>query len=387
MQVLCSSGKSSAASSAERTTFIPVRLVISRACQLSAGTSPKSSSMEGRSSSARSRTWFTVFSASAAHRRQVLPRLGRVVGALGALRIHQDRGKRLPDLVVQLAGQGAALVFLRAQKLRGKLLQVGSRPGVLLEAPLQLALQPQRVPDRENSQQQAAPQRHPEGDHEGAPQAVGSRGHLFLDARQAALVGNRDAVRHRSAWHSAAEPARRKRRSRAADCVPRASIPWCGRGRSSTPRSPISAPETAAGRPRPRYANRNPARHSSRVPDWPAGPTRRRLHSDPGRAENPAHKCPRGKCANESGRARPCGPKMSSGSAFHPGARGRATAGYPRRPRQSKPGGRRNPATAPATALRAGIHRNAAARLDARRATPHSSVVIPAGDQNPVQTG
>ena len=55
---------SSATLSASTVTPMPVRLEISRACHWRAGTRPKSSSMEGRSSSAMLRTTLTLLSAS-----------------------------------------------------------------------------------------------------------------------------------------------------------------------------------------------------------------------------------------------------------------------------------------------------------------------------------
>ena len=84
-----------------------------RSSRSSAGTSPKSSSTAGRSSTARRRTSCSVAttssrsSATAARRGLVAERL------LERLQPEQDRGQRLPRLVVELAREPLALELLR----------------------------------------------------------------------------------------------------------------------------------------------------------------------------------------------------------------------------------------------------------------------------------
>ena len=72
--------------------------------------------------------------------------------------------KRLADFVVELAGEGAALVLLRAQEPRGELLQIGAGAGVLIQAAFQLALETEGVADGQKRQHQAAGQRDSKGD-------------------------------------------------------------------------------------------------------------------------------------------------------------------------------------------------------------------------------
>ena len=126
---------------------MPVRFEISRACHSSAGTRPRSSSMEGRSSSAMLRTTWTLLSASLRmdsrwRRRSASPGADRAKIA----QLHQQRGERLADFVVQLAGDGAALLLLRLHQARRELLELALRMDDLPVAQIGVPRQPQDVP-------------------------------------------------------------------------------------------------------------------------------------------------------------------------------------------------------------------------------------------------
>ena len=84
----------------------------------SAGTSPKSSSAFGRSSTARRRTSCSVVDDLLAQLIRRRPRLVGRLRLLDRLQAEQDRGQRLSGLVVQLARQALALELLRIDDAR-----------------------------------------------------------------------------------------------------------------------------------------------------------------------------------------------------------------------------------------------------------------------------
>src|SRR5579862_8314363 len=121
MQVLYSSGRLSETLSVATLTSIEVRLDISRACQRRAGTSPRSSSIEGRKRRDMLRTTPTVFSTSDfdglhLHARLLLGTFGERGGEV--VQLQQHSGKCLTHFIVKLPRERAPLRLLRLHQAR-----------------------------------------------------------------------------------------------------------------------------------------------------------------------------------------------------------------------------------------------------------------------------
>ena len=141
--------------------------------------------MEGRSSSARSRTTFSVFSAIDAMDDNAAPDLARVRSRFRITGFHHDGGERLPHFVVQLAGERAPFLLLRAHEPRRKRLQIRAGLRGFTKPPFYFAFEPARQGDGAKGEQRPAEQRDSKGDNERPSQTFRRRREPYLRAIQA----------------------------------------------------------------------------------------------------------------------------------------------------------------------------------------------------------
>ena len=184
--------------SAATFTHTPLRLDTSRACHCSAGTSPRSSSIEGRSSSAMLRTTpiesstsFLISSALAA-----TPPDPGCESCVERLAISTSTPvSAWPTSSCSSREIERRSFFLRLHQARGELLQFRARLRDLLIALRGLGFQAQNLAHAERRQQQAQPDGQPDGDRQAPPRTARTSASTFsFPVVQLRLVDGADLV-------------------------------------------------------------------------------------------------------------------------------------------------------------------------------------------------